>query len=635
MMIDYNVRDDWPANEPRWMKSLVSSLDRRHRSRELLALPVIVQEIVDWVALASGEEAWKMTANRESLKGDLEQSIASLGSKTKSLLDAAIARFAGALAVLSGSTNAVRTQAPGTRTAVAWTDVTTAGETLLSELASDAALGASWSDLVEAAQVTNPDRLEHHAIVNLMSEQLQLRRHEPQEVFNHVIRMLAYGSSPKYYGTEVDPPSAEDRLASAQKILLALPTEQDVVVWLGYRGGSIDFSVQAGQVTFLQAAWSVPNTKPGRQDFAHKDELARIVDAGMFRVAELVTESSEVDMLARVDLGRTTLAGAAVRAESVVNALLNISIHRSGGVRPVLSQTVVMSGGEVGGQSWTHGGTTEVDDDYYGRNITAKAIETFAPKLGVALASNPLPMYLAAAVEAQTAADMPHSRERMMQRPGEADMRAAVPLEDRVVQHVAAHASITPIRLFKLLLRHWASARWTSDIDQAVRICLLGSGPKREKVEELQRKLYASRPASPWLVFVADNEATLLDLCRVESEKAWVKRMLRSVSDPTVYADLIGEYEEQKDVLAARRTRTRNALVHGNPVSFQVVESVNLLASFLSREALRVGLDSFVTGVSVPAILENEEQAHLLPLLNGTSVADYWRAWAAAVRIGD
>lgn len=633
MMIDYKVRDDWPADEPRWMKSLVSSLDRRHRSRESLPLTVIVQEILNWVDLASGEEAWKMAANRKSLKADLEQSIASLGSKSKSVLYSFSSRFEGALAALSDSPNAVRTQAAGTRTAAVWTDVTTTGEALLSELGSDAALGACWNDLVAAAHATNGDRLEHHAIANLMFEQLQLRRHEAQEVFSDVIRMLAYGSGRKDYGIEVDPLSAEDRLTGAEEILLALPTEQEVVVWLGYRGGRIDHSVEAGHVTFMQASWFVPNTKPGRQDFTYKDELAKIVDAGMFRVAELVSESSEVDMLARVNLGFTTLAGAAARAESVVSALLNVSIHRSGGVRPVLSQTVVLSGGEVGGQSWTHGGTTQVDDDYYGRNITANAIETFAPKLGMALASNPLPMYLGAAVEAQTAADMPHSRERMAQRPGEADMRAAVPLEDRVVQHVAAHASITPSELFELLLRHWASARWTFDVDQAVRICLLGSGPNGQKVEELQGKFYASRSTSPWLVFVADNEATLLDLCRVESEKAWVKRMLCSVSDPTVYADLIGKYEEQKDVLAARRTRTRNALVHGNPVDFQVVESVNSLASFLSREALRVGLDSFVTGVSVPAILENEEQAHLIPLLNGTSVTDYWRARAAALRI--
>ncbi|MET3142493.1 UNVERIFIED_ORG: hypothetical protein ABIB13_002210 [Arthrobacter sp. UYEF2] len=56
MMIDYKVRDDWPADEPRWMKSLVSSLDRRHRSKEMLPLPVIVQIQRRRGGLAGGRE---------------------------------------------------------------------------------------------------------------------------------------------------------------------------------------------------------------------------------------------------------------------------------------------------------------------------------------------------------------------------------------------------------------------------------------------------------------------------------------------------------------------------------------------------------------------------------------------------
>jgi hypothetical protein len=52
------------------------------------------------------------------------------------------------------------------------------------------------------------------------------------------------------------------------------------------------------------------------------------------------------------------------------------------------------------------------------------------------------------------------------------------------------------------------------------------------------------------------------------------------------------------------------------------------MASYLSRVALRVGLDSFVTGEGVRTLLERHEQTILLPLLNGVSVADYWRAKA-------
>lgn len=52
------------------------------------------------------------------------------------------------------------------------------------------------------------------------------------------------------------------------------------------------------------------------------------------------------------------------------------------------------------------------------------------------------------------------------------------------------------------------------------------------------------------------------------------------------------------------------------------------MASYFSRKALHDGLESFVSGVGVEKILSDEQQASL-PLLNGTSVADHWRARAA------
>lgn len=629
MMIDYNVRDDWPSGEPLWMKSLVSSLDRRHRSITPVALPVIVQEIINWVALASGEEAWKKSANRRSLRADFVQSVGTLGLTTRSGLAPAIAEFTAAFSALDSGPKAVLSEVPGTRTDPLWMNLTSAGQALMTELASDASITSCWADLVDAAEATNRKRRDHLWFGELLFEQLRLRRLDPEEVFKDVVKMLAYGRRPEDYLGEGGTLSADERLSAAEDILLRPATETSVVVWLGYAGGGLDHQVEAGDVTFMSAPWFVPNARPEGPEFEHKNELSKIVSAGMFRVAELVTEESEVDILARVDLGTTHLAGAVARAENIVSALLNISIHWSGGVRPLLAQSATLSDGEVGRQSWHHNRSALTHDDY-GRTMTAEAVESFAPALGAALAKAPLPMYLAAAVECQTAADVPHSRERLLQHPGEADMRAAVPLEDRVVQHVAAHAGMTPARLFELLLKPWAESRWRSDVELAVRICLLGSGPKWQQVERLQGQFYSSSPKNPWLVFVAENETALLDVCRVESEKSWIARMLRSVSDPALYSQLLNEYGHESAIIADRRTRTRNALVHGNPVEFQVVESVAPMASFLSRRALRVGLDSFVSSIDVETILEGEQKA-LLPLLHGTSVADYWRAKAATI----
>lgn len=632
-MIDYNVRDDWPAGEPRWMKSLVSSLYRRHGATTVLPLTASVTEILDWVSLASGEDAWRKAANRKSLSADLDQSAVALGPNTRAHLARPIALFQSALSSLDlskkdGAGSVILAQAPGMRTDAAWTDVETTGRALLAALIADDAVAACWGDLVEVARKTTLDHREYRPIADLLYDQLRLRRLEPESVLSSVKEMLAYGRGPSDEPSEEKSLPAEERLTRARSIVLEPAEDEPVVVWLGYLGGRIDFSVEAGNVTFMQAAWFVPNAQPGRPDFKHKEELSKIVEIGLFRFPELIEEQPDADLLVRVDLGRTSPAGAALRAENIVGALLNAIIHWSNGVRPELAQTVVLLDGEVSGMSMQATGSVPIADDYYGLNITAEAIRSLAPDLGNALSTGQLPVYLSAALEAQTAADLPYSRERMLQPARDADVRAAIPLEDRVVQHVAAHAALPPADLFALLLRRWPASRWESDVDRAVRWCLLGSGPQADKVRELQRKLYSTTSKTPWLVFVADNEADLLNVCRIESERAWITRLIHSVSDPTSYAQLIHDYELERDVLADRRTRVRNALVHGNPVGSHVVDSVSSMASYLSRYALRVGLDSFVTGQDVQVILDRELQESA-SLLAGTSAADLWRAKAA------
>jgi len=51
MMIGYNVSDHWAEDEPAWVKSLVSSLDRHHGVSTVLPLTVAIEEITNWVEL--------------------------------------------------------------------------------------------------------------------------------------------------------------------------------------------------------------------------------------------------------------------------------------------------------------------------------------------------------------------------------------------------------------------------------------------------------------------------------------------------------------------------------------------------------------------------------------------------------
>ncbi len=138
-MIDYNVRDDWPPGEPRWMKSLVSSLYRRHGATTVLPLTTSVTAILDWVSLASGEDAWRKAANRKSLRSDLDQSVVALGPNIRAHLARPIALFQSAffsldLSKKDAAGSIILAQAPGMRTDAAWTDVEASGRALLAVL---------------------------------------------------------------------------------------------------------------------------------------------------------------------------------------------------------------------------------------------------------------------------------------------------------------------------------------------------------------------------------------------------------------------------------------------------------------------------------------------------------------------
>ena len=152
MMIDYNVSDHWPDDDPVWLRSLVSSLDRRHGKSCVLPLTVILEEVLEWVELASGADAWSKAANRSSLKFDVDQSIGAVGDQLRGVIAKPLADFDSAFAVLRSSAAAVLRQSPGLRTSVAWTDVEKAANDLLSALQSDDAVGASWDDLVSVAR---------------------------------------------------------------------------------------------------------------------------------------------------------------------------------------------------------------------------------------------------------------------------------------------------------------------------------------------------------------------------------------------------------------------------------------------------------------------------------------------------
>ena len=236
MMIDYNVSDHWPENEPAWVKSLVSSLDRNHGASTVLPLTVVIEEIVNWVELASGSDAWRKAANRDSLRQDLEESVDALGGTLRAEIDIPLGLFQAAFTRLNGSPAAVLNQPLGTRTDAAWAELIATAEGLLSSLDSSAAVGASWDDLTATAQNRALQGREYRPIAELLFDQLRRRGLSADQTFRQLVSTMAFGLSPEDRRIDRKVVSLEERTANARVIACTPAKVEPIVVWLGYQG---------------------------------------------------------------------------------------------------------------------------------------------------------------------------------------------------------------------------------------------------------------------------------------------------------------------------------------------------------------------------------------------------------------
>lgn len=625
-MIDYNVSDHWSADDPDWLKSLVSSLDRHHGTSVTLPLTTIVGEISEWVLLASGIDAWKPRANRDSLSLDLAESIGAIGPSLRGLIATPLTTFCAAFDRLIQSSKVVLEQPPGMRTDAIWTELEKAGDHLQEVLAQDESVRASWDDLVAVSQDRTLVRREYRPIAELMFDQLERRGLSAEKLASDAIAIVAFGRDPGDFPLGVKDEPLDVRLSKARTLIGTPADVEPTVVWLGYKG-RINVRLSAGRVSFYVAQWAIPNAEPGRFEFDHKEELWRVIQDGhTFRISERVDEEDDVDTIVRVDLGETAGAGAVERAIEMVDIIMSVSIHRSGGIRPQLAEHAVLRSGRYAGSGrravWSR---TGFPNDTWGAGMTAAAIERHGPRVAEALARKGLPRFLVAAIQVQTTADHPFSRDMALRKPSEADVSSVVPLGDRVVQHIAAHAAMSPNDLFTILGERWAHSRWHTDLQRAAGMCLLGGGGPNELLNELTREWMSDRPKRPWILFLADRADDFLSLCRLEHERSWIRHLFVSITDHAIYSALIEEYTNEGTRLEARRRRVRNALVHGNPANFAVIKSVREYAECLSGDALNLALEAFVEGTD-PGIALRTRTDEFTAMQRGQDAASFWRA---------
>jgi hypothetical protein len=426
-----------------------------------------------------------------------------------------------------------------------------------------------------------------------------------------------------------EPLAVDDRLQAVEKLLAMLPASGNCIVWLGYRHGRVDDTVSAGKVTFLDAAWSVPNAAIEEgQDFQYRPELKLLTDAGRYKYThETGLIAPEVGLLIRVDLGNRRVSGAMEDALALAEALLDLVIWRRWGLRPIGDEASLIVDGRVA-SDWSWNSPPGPDfDDYYGKNITSNAIRDFAPEIGEAWAERRMPDLLVEAVRTSTESDSNRSRESFLGLPGKSQDRTVVVLQDQVVEYLSMHARVERKALEFATKQEWTHDKWWAEVDRAVHICLY-NGPgsvNSAEIEGLRREFHSSTSEKSRIASLIRHSSGLTRLCSVESERSYVTTRLNSITSAQAYLLLGSQYDKEWETLISRWHRVRNAIAHGNPVKTRMLKSVLAISRYASSDALGVALRAFTDNVEVRTILTERETNSSRRgdrLRRGASIAD-------------
>jgi hypothetical protein len=314
-------------------------------------------------------------------------------------------------------------------------------------------------------------------------------------------------------------------------------------------------------------------------------------------------------------------------ADQLIQALLKIATNRSGGATWHHTGYAHLLLDGVVAQS-THTAGRQVYDfvDHYGQNVTAEALREHGPPIAEALGRMQMPPDLANALRLLAEAAAVDSREAILSRRTTIDRKTVLVLENIAFDHIASYARISGDDLQSSIQRGWPHARWASQVMKAINMCLEGDEvASRELFLRITRHRPGGSHTSLLEAGYLSNE--LLALCRDPLKRRFAKTWLVSIRDAKLCLDLHRKLEDDRDLLRDRLTRTRNGLVHGNPVHPLIIETVRDLSQYQVNTALSIALESFSTSSSFPDALRdrsNDHQRALESLQRGVSLSQMW-----------
>jgi hypothetical protein len=334
-------------------------------------------------------------------------------------------------------------------------------------------------------------------------------------------------------------------------------------------------------------------------------------------------------VLARVDLGVRPPHGALDHADAMIQVLLKIASNRSGGV--VWQRTgsaYLLVDGRLAFAVHSAGPHVFDEVDHVGQDAMADALEEYGPAIAEALGRTQMPPDLADALRLLSEASDVDSREVALTGRSTIDRKSVIVLEDAAFGHIASYGRMSDDDLENSILKSWPHTRWSRQVRAAINVCLRSD--EATSATLYQQIITHQRGRTRTSLLEASRlSGELLALCRDPLKRRFVEKWLTSIRDAAQCLHLHRQLERDRDLLRHRLSRTRNALVHGNPVHPVVIGTVRDLSHYRVNSAFTLALEMFsASGSFVEELHARADEYERLvgQLSQGVSMPGIWQA---------